>query len=204
MIDYDNGVRLPEGVVPALVSETDWERAQEIVLSRRLHRREVERPEEVQLRGGIIRCGKCGRAMNLAKRGNGNRYYICSKGSMEAGACPKPSPSIKTTYIEEPVWTLVRAVLLNPAKIWDRFESREQQDRDAAVLAELRARLASVEQRRRKLLHNLELLDDEVVEEMQPRLAALAQERDEARSSVALLERRVAVRERERITSLLN
>jgi hypothetical protein len=53
VIDHDNGMQLPDGTVPALLSPSDWQRAQEIVAGRRVHRRQVGNPEEVLLRGGI-------------------------------------------------------------------------------------------------------------------------------------------------------
>lgn len=199
-------VQLPKGVVPALVSEGNWNRAQEIVAGRRVHRRGVSNPEEVLLRGGIVRCGNCGRAMRLAKRPSGHRYYQCNKMSSEAGACTKPSPSIKTSYVEEPVWQMVRSVLLEPTKIWDRFHSREQRDQEEAMLAELESRRRSVEQRRSTLLRNLELLDDADALEMRPRLDALATERDGLGAQIDMLQRRITSRnvERDRVTRLLN
>lgn len=205
VIDHDNGVRLPDGTVPALVSGVDWNRAQEIVAGRRLHRREVGSPEEVLLRGGIARCGNCGRAMRLAKRPSGHRYYQCNKMSAEAGACSKPSPSIKTQFVEEPVWGMIRSILLEPTKIWDRFHSQQQQDREAAMLAELQTRHGQIEQRRRTLLRNLELLDDADVVELRPRLDALAVELGTLDRQVTALRQRIVSRdgERDRITRLL-
>lgn len=110
-------VQLPEGVIPALIDPAEWDRAQVLLASREAVPSEVANPEEVLLWGGIARCGNCGRAMRLQKRGNGHRYYACNKASTEATPCAQPSPSIKTSYIEEPVWALVRSVLLDPYAI---------------------------------------------------------------------------------------
>jgi hypothetical protein len=157
------------------------------------------------LRGGIVRCGNCGRAMRLAKRKNGDRYYQCNRMSTETGECGKPSPSIKTSYIEEPAWALVRSVLLNPYTLHDRFHSQEQQDHEEARLVDLQTKYRDAEQRRRKLLRNLELLDDRDTLELKPRLDMLAAERDDLVGQIEALERRIANREDEcdRINRLL-
>jgi len=132
-------VLLPEGVVPALVSPATWDRAQVILTERYNRQVRLANPEQALLRGGLVRCGCCGRSMQLAARGAGKqaRYYRCSKSGHEAIPCTKPSPTIRTDYVEEPVWALVRSVLLDPSRIWDRYHSREQEATDEQQCTEL-------------------------------------------------------------------
>jgi site-specific DNA recombinase len=189
-------VKLPAGVVPALISEAEWHRAQDVLVDRKPDRA-ASSPEDVLLRGGLVRCGNCNRAMTLRKRGKGSRtrYYACNKRFDEGRPCAKPSPTVKVEYVEEPVWALVRSVVLNPTRLWDRFHSEEQRQADEQRLAELEGRLAAVEGRRTRLLANLELLESDEVEELRPRLAALKEERDGLRAQLATLQERDRQRE---------
>ncbi len=81
-------VPLPEGVVPALVSPATWDRVQSILAEQLNRQTRVADPDEVLLRGGIVRCGNCGRAMCLNKDRSGNRYYRCGQRRSESAHCP--------------------------------------------------------------------------------------------------------------------
>lgn len=62
----------------------------------------------------------------------------------------------------------------------------------------MQIRHRDVDQRRRKLLRNLELLDDEDAVELKPRLDALAAERGDLHERIGALEQRIRSREGER------
>jgi len=204
-LDFDGGVRLGEGVIPAIVSAEEWDRVQGLLVGKRVDTRPVKNSAEVLLRGGLIRCGNCGRAMCLNKRRSGNRYYRCGQPRSESGHCPKPSPTISARKIEEPSWAAVRAILLEPSRLWDRFHSTEQRDVEESRLQELRGRHKAVVQRRNQLLRNLEVLGEEDAVEMRPRLQELAGERDRLAAELEALHRLVEERdgEQERFERLI-
>ncbi|MBA2290141.1 MAG: hypothetical protein H0V98_07145, partial [Chloroflexia bacterium] len=147
----------------------------------------------------------CGRALRVATRKRGHKYLSCTKQNSERIPCGKPSPSIKYEWLAEPVWTLVRSIVLDPTKLHDRFHSEEQTASEREALAGLQSQLASVEERRRRLQRNLELLDEADVAELRPRLDELATERDGLKLQVGVLNRRIDSRagEADRITRML-
>jgi|GEM_PF-1922845 len=204
-LDREHGHRLPDGVVPALVSRADWERAQEIVNTRQQQGPAPKNPEYALLRG-IARCGICGRALRVATRKRGHKYLSCTKQNSERIPCGKPSPSIKYEWLAEPVWTLVRSIVLDPTKLHDRFHSQQQEQSEREALDSLQSRLDGVEERRRRLQRNLELLDDADVVELKPRLDELAIERDGLKHRIAALKLRIDSRvgEADRISRMLS
>jgi site-specific DNA recombinase len=203
-IDLDHGHKLPDGTVPAIVGRADWERAQTVLNSRQQKGPAPRNPEYALLRG-VARCGVCGRALRVATRKRGHKYLSCTKQNSERIPCGKPSPSIKYEWLAEPIWTLVRSIVLDPTKLHDRFHSQEQEQSEREALAGLESQLASVEERRRRLQRNLELLDEADVAELRPRLDELATERDGLKLQVGVLNRRIDSRagEADRITRML-
>jgi hypothetical protein len=173
----ERGFKLPEGVIPAIIERDTWERVQDLLDNRLPGGSYPAHPDHALLRG-IARCGICNRAMKLKTRGTGQKYLGCGMASAERKPCTKPSPTIKLEWLEEPVWTLARSVILDPYKLRDRFESNGQLEDEQTALAEVEARMRTTTEQRQRLLRNPELLEPEEIEEMKPRLEELKVQRE--------------------------
>lgn len=159
---------------------------------------------DVWLRGGLAVCGLCGGNLIVKQRGDRVPFLRCTRERYEVGACDNPSPSIVSHKLQKPVWEILRSVILDPYRLYDRYHSDEQRDRDELRLSELRQKLAGVEQRRKRLIRSLEELEDADLVEIRERLAELASKRDDLRGRVEAMERRIEGRrgEQDRLLKL--
>jgi site-specific DNA recombinase len=137
--------------VPAIVSEQEWQAAQEVLTSNRIMcRRNLREP---YLLRGLIKCGVCGLSYSglRMKPPQRDHYYRCN-GRQQArglyGITGKkcPARSLNGEYVERLVWADIESFLRNPGEILERLRERvlmqdgERQRRETE-LDELRGRL---------------------------------------------------------------
>jgi len=116
--------------VPPIVDRRTWEEAQKrLAHNRKLLRR---RPRHGYLLGGMLICDSCGYAY-AGDFNKGRRYY------RDGG---RKHPTLVAEVVEEGVWGAVKAVLVNPAALWEGHRAQETQ----------------VVEAKRKLSERLELL----------------------------------------------
>ena len=136
----DEQVRLPAGVVPAIVSIDIWEQAQAAVHAQLGDR---TRNESVPyLLRGVIYCGRCHRKMwpSWRRRAGRNpdvkvRTYRCASYNAHTGPCG--APTVDAEACEAAVWDKVAAVLRNPETIQAEVERRAALGPDATLMADL-------------------------------------------------------------------
>jgi site-specific DNA recombinase len=110
--------------VPPIVDRRTWEEAQKLLSrNRKLVRR---RPRHQYLLGGMLTCRSCGYAYG-GEFSKGRRYY------RDGG---RRHPSLVAEVAEEGVWSAIRAVLVNPAALWEGHRAHE------AEVAEAKRRLS--------------------------------------------------------------
>lgn len=157
--DTEKGIRLPDGVVPALVSEELWEQVQKRI-SMNTNRPESRRPAGFALPGYIV-CGTCGRAMTFAKR-DGKRIYRCTALDIPVNPCHRPSPSIVAETVEKEVEQALRVMTCDPAYMkreLDRIMAGDEKEDDG--LEEVEAAIRKGEAKLRNLTNRLALIKDE-------------------------------------------
>lgn len=69
------GEIMGDGNWPAIVDRDTWDKAQHLMADP--NRQFTKDRARVQLLGGILRCGECGKGLGTGKRQNGPRIYVC-------------------------------------------------------------------------------------------------------------------------------
>ncbi len=140
--DREKAVVLPEGTIPPLVTDEDWQRAQEAGRLNKEASPGTLDDEATLLRGGIIRCGRCGRAM---KRSRSKRYgpgYQCNAASNPSNPCGKPSPNTLARFIDPKIWENATRLCLEPGMVRAELDRLREAKPDSGRLESLQTELA--------------------------------------------------------------
>ena len=118
--------------VPPIVSEEVFQAAHEQLQRNRqlATRRATARRYLLQ---GLLRCGRCGYAVSGSTTSRGTGYYRCGAG---AGALRCGVPGVRVDRLDEHVWTAVRGLLEDPARLVEEWTRRAGADGTAAALRE--------------------------------------------------------------------
>jgi site-specific DNA recombinase len=114
--------------VPAIVSENDWEAAQQVLASNRIMAKRNGR--EPYLLKGLIKCGLCGltfSGMRIARQHD--HYYRCNgrqqaRGLYGISGRKCPARTLNGDYVERLVWADIESFLRNPGAILERLRER--------------------------------------------------------------------------------
>jgi site-specific DNA recombinase len=169
-------IALPAGTIPPLIDPAIFEAVQG-----RLGRNKAEsarnhrEPERFLLRGGLVRCGYCGRALSsrLTKPA-GRAAWACYRASAGNGheGCGHAF-TIGAIALDTGVWAKVERILTDPEIIAAELARLRESDPTGEELATVDRARADVERRRRNLLAQLEDLDPVSARDTRERLAAL-------------------------------
>jgi len=153
-------ILLPDGTIPALISPTVWGAVQE-----RLKRNQAEssrnskHPEYFLLRGGIVRCGYCGRAVATKYTEKQKVYYQANQKGRTDDACPALAMDAKT--LDEIVWGHIeRDVLLSEDTIAREVAKARQSDPTAGEIERIDRMLAEIAAKQKNLSSAIAVLDD--------------------------------------------
>ncbi len=112
----ENDIIKIKGGMPAIISEYDYQRAQELMESRRGTSQGKQKAKEIYLLSGIIRCD-CGHAMyGNRRKPKGKPIYVsyrCGARHKKGIASECKTPEIRKEYIEEYVLTELENYLVN-------------------------------------------------------------------------------------------
>lgn len=122
-------VELPDGTIPAIVSESDWNEVQrQLQRNREQAARRNKYPESALCRAGVAKCGVCGANMSFKKRydthNGGNDQYRCFKQSQIGNTCTNSVISVKTA--DDAVWEKVLELLADPEIIERALKEKSQ------------------------------------------------------------------------------
>jgi hypothetical protein len=120
------------------------------------------RPRRKYLLRGLIQCADCGCTCvgrTHTARGRVYAYYKCNddRASRAHRAPVHNGPFVNAQWLEETVWTDVRAFVENPGEVIERVRAQMERDEETAQLeeryADLAARLAEKHKERDRWLH---------------------------------------------------
>jgi DNA invertase Pin-like site-specific DNA recombinase/RNA polymerase-binding transcription factor DksA len=146
-------IKLPEGVVPALIDRATFEEVQQQKeRNRQLAKRSNEKPEDALLRGGLVYCGYCGHAMVVthhdAKRAHGTvrrAEYACNVALKRYGKCQ--GVNIATHIVDNEAWQFVLKYIRNPELVNQVLGAQKRQDSSELDLLPIDRSLAEIEHR---------------------------------------------------------
>lgn len=198
-------VELPAGVMPQIVPHDLFEAVQaRLEANQREARRSAKEPERFLLRGGVARCGKCGRPLHaLLRRVNGRvyPYYRCSgRGEPRFQRCS--TVNMRQEKLDAMVWDAVRDAVLDERVVeFVRQQFLEAFDEHEDDLSAVERTLAAACEEEDTLVRNLALIRDpgvaarvaEELERVHQRRLQLEAERQEL---IAQRDRRKAWQER--------
>ncbi|MBI2761810.1 MAG: recombinase family protein [Chloroflexi bacterium] len=196
-------VTLPDdlNLTPALVSEDEWEVANERLSANRGAKSRNERRPYL-LRGRVF-CALCGSPMHPeeGRRGNpeGARYY-CKQSRRNTGKCPGAVARVPLHEMEADVWETVRWATLHPDRLVREVARLQEQDQGQG---QLQAELTTAKQRLADAVRKQDLLMDlylgseggtadavrRKLDRLEAERVALATKAEEAESKVATAKR---------------
>ncbi len=196
--------------VPAIVSQEDWETAQQVLKANRIL--SGRNATEKYLLRGLVKCGLCGLTYTgctyRGYQGHAKRYYRCNgkvayRGPSQ-GHCQ--GKAIKADGLEEAVWKEIEKALLNADVTLEKLnENYFNQEKRAAVLEAEKALVEksiiskSVEKERMLDLYRRQLIS---ITDLENQLAKIASE--ESSLNAHLKELRASAREQEQVEKKLN
>jgi site-specific DNA recombinase len=146
---------LPAGKVPELVPG-EWLDgiAARLTLNRQRAARNNGNPESALLRAGYVRCGYCGCAMTVHRKGGGRPdVYTCGRSNTVPGTCS--GHAIAVPLLDAAVWARVVQVLTNPETIARELERTVDDDPTPVDLAAVDRSLSAADRQMRTLVEQL-------------------------------------------------
>jgi site-specific DNA recombinase len=153
-------VKLPPGTIPPLVDRLTFNKVQEkLARNKAQSSRNNPAPTEALLRGGFVKCGKCGGTCWVKRIGNDEpaRYgYWCW--NRRAG-CTGHNMSVK--LLDDSLWEDLKEKLRHPERIPAPVPKDNDADSITMQLAEVNKGLTEVAQQRQRIGKHVATLDDE-------------------------------------------
>jgi site-specific DNA recombinase len=125
----NRGRKVIARAVPAIVSEQDWLRAQEVLHSNQLI--PLRKRDNPYLLRGLIKCGLCGLTFSgmRTKAPQRGHYYRCNgrqqaRGLYGLSGRKCPAKSLNGDYVERVVWADIECFLRNPGEIVEKLRER--------------------------------------------------------------------------------
>lgn len=196
--------------VAAIVSEQDWEKAQQTLRANRLL--SDRNAKEKYLLRGLVKCGLCGLTYTgctyHSSQGGRKRYYRCNgktayRGPYQ-GKCQ--GKAVNADALEEAVWKEIEKTLLNPNITLERLNQKylNQEKRSAVLEAEKALVEKSVMSKKGEKERMLDVYRRQLISinDLESQLVKIAGE--EKSLSVRLDELQSSAREQERVEEKLN
>ncbi len=122
------GRKIIERVVPAIVSEQEWEAAQQVLVSNRIMA--LRNTRQPYLLKGLIKCGLCGLTFSgITITKQNDHYYRCNgrqaaRGLYGVDGKRCPSRTLNGDYVERLVWADIESFLRNPGELIQKLRER--------------------------------------------------------------------------------
>ncbi len=120
MRPQEEWIELPEGTIPGIVSEYDWDEVQrQLQRNKEQAARRNSHPEAALCRAGVAKCGVCGSNMSYKKKYSakhgGCDHYRCIRQSQIGNTCTNSVMSVKV--VDDLVWGKVLELVAHPRLI---------------------------------------------------------------------------------------
>ena len=195
-----------EGIHEAIISEEDWNLAQEKRSKNNYRREKIHDPEHAHILSGILKCPCCGKGMygNIAKAGRKDKktryYYYCKNTVNATGHKCTFRCNIEQSQIDDVLAKLITA-MTREGKFKDAIQDRIGATVDTSDLEKqlsvLNANLHQAEIIKTRLeqqMDNLDVTDihyDKKISDLQRRLDTQYDKIDEVEEAIADLKSRV-------------
>jgi site-specific DNA recombinase len=193
----ENQVSMSTSVVPPLVSRQTFEA---IRTRLRLNREQASRnnrgPELTLLRGGFVRCGLCGSAMQVVRIKLSHHpatVYRCCRGNTYKGECKKHT--IMTRLLDNAVWNRIEAILTKPEIIEAELNRLGSEIPETADLDAIDRLISNVARQQANLVDQLANFGGAVATLVSEKLGVLEVQRQQLLSERHIIEQRRDVRE---------
>jgi site-specific DNA recombinase len=182
---------LPDAA-PAIVTEELARAARrQKALNKKRSLRNTKTPSLALLRGGYVKCGRCGwnmYALRRTIRGIERTDYVCPN---RWGGCPyhgMPAPKL-----DQAVWERVEQVLTRPEIVAAQIERRRSQEFDSGLIAGAEKRCRDAERKRDRIIAELtNAEDDELAAVFRDQAKVLQRDVIQAQEALAALRREQA------------
>ena len=152
--------------------------------------RNNRQPVPTLLRGGFVRCGYCGNALQARSIQGKRIQYICQN-RYQRSDCPPFA--MEAHLLDAEVWRRVEHVLLDPDVIAAEVARHRERGLDETLLRGAERRVAEGERKRHNLIRRLASIDDDAIaESVQSEIGLLQTEINTARDVLAELQRQHA------------
>lgn len=160
--------------VPALVTETVWQQAQErLTMNRKFAARNNQR--RFYLLRGLLVCGQCGRTLSGRTSGHSTTYYCTNQGKNRAPDVAAHRCLVSGQDVEPLVWQAVTTLLRQPELLADAWQHQHQSETALPdEMERLQARQRTLDRQWTRLLDAFQdgLVDKPELNQRQTRLEA--------------------------------
>jgi len=164
--------------VPAIVTEDEWNRAQEVLRSNII--KATRNAKRIYLLSGIIFCGECGNRYH-GLLSHGIYYYGCGKHRFRGNDNPTKckNKNINAKVIENEVWADVKKFILQPELIKKFLEKRRNELGTADYkqrLDDTNYRLSNLDKRKQRYAQYLGMEDNPIIKNIEIELEKISNE----------------------------
>jgi site-specific DNA recombinase len=182
-------ISLPEGTIPAIVSEDVFEMVQmQLALNKQQSiRNNQHRHEELGiLRSGYVHCGICGRNMIVRHHNNHRKpEYSCQVRTGGEGILHHHTTSILVKTLDPIAWEKAVEVLTNPALVRERIASLREENKSEVNREDIEATIAAIKKRMGNLIKFAgDATDDDAIEGLKLELKDLERQKREAEALI--------------------
>lgn len=160
--EMEHAIELPAGTIPPIVDEATWEAVRHRLLrNRERAARNSREPFASLLRGGIARCGGCGRALTVKQYPSStSRIYFCSNYRNDAYPCDERT-IMATHTLDAQVWAaLVDVIRSRPHLLMSGRFDPDAHETAARDRDRLERTIRDLTRRQRNLTRELSAMDD--------------------------------------------
>ena len=181
-----------EKAAPAMVSTKKFAHIQTLLSDRSPDSVNPRRVSSGHLLSGLLRCGKCGQAMQAVSAKSGSYHYYSCCNSLRRGKSVCDAKSVNETQLERKVIEKLKERVLTPQHLADLLELTnaelsKHQDENASHMATMQQALTKKRAKLDRLYEALESGDFDY-SDLAPRIKKIKGEIDEARYKINSLQ----------------
>ncbi len=180
-------IKLPEGVVPAIVSKELYDRVQQQLQWNREYASRNNRYPDTALMRSLVKCGICDHNCqvnnHMTKQGKLRSEYRCKKHEGREELIYRHCSVIETHLLDTALWEKAVEFIRQPHMVRGRIEELRCQNQQILDVASVEKLLQDVKKRYMRLFDMAEAAEDEdTFNELKNRLSAIEKEKRELES----------------------